>query len=200
LIEIWVQGHVQSLHNVAGLASGHYDIGLTDVGREQARSILRRQYAHEPFDVVFTSDTQRAYETACLIFEGSSIPILQDARLRECDYGDLTGSPRADIEAVRSAALYTPFPNGESYQQVAERMYQFLAQLAAEHDQHRVLLVGHFATVWMCAHWLDGLSLEEAVGSTPARPWRFTLDPHTWQKRLTTQPLDIGPKYKRPRR
>lgn len=184
MIDIWVQGHAQTFHNAAGLASGHRDIALTDAGREQARSVLRRQYASEPFDVVFTSNTQRAYETACLIFEGSSVPIIQDARLRECDYGDLTGCPRADVEAMRSTALYTPFPNGESYQQVAERMCQFLAELAAERDHQRVLLVGHLATVWMCEHWLHGWSLEEAVGSTPARPWRFALEPQTWQRKV----------------
>ena len=184
MIDIWVQGHAQTFHNAAGLASGHFDVGLTDAGREEARSVLRRQYAHEPFDVVFTSDTRRAYETACLIFEGHSMPIIRDARLRECDYGDLTGRPRAVIEAMRLAALCTPFPNGESYQQVAERMCQFLVELAAEHDHQRVLLVGHLATVWMCEHWIHGRPLEEVIGSVPARPWRFSLEPHTWQNLL----------------
>lgn len=187
MIDIWVQGHTQTIHNAAGLVSGHYDIALTEAGREQARSVLRRQYAHEPFDVVFTSDTQRAYETACLIFEGLAIPICQDARLRECDYGDLTGCPRVAMEVVRPDALFTPFPHGESYQQVAERMYQFLVQLAMERDHQQVLLVGHMATVWMCEYWLQGRSLAEAVGSAPARPWRYALEPHTWYQQVRTR-------------
>lgn len=33
MIEIWVQGHAQTIHNVEGLASGHYDVALTDAGR-----------------------------------------------------------------------------------------------------------------------------------------------------------------------
>ena len=183
MIDIWVQGHAPTLHNAAGLASGHYDIALSDAGRERARSVMRDRYANEPFDVVFTSDTQRAYETACLVFEGFTIPIIQDARLRECNYGDLTGCPRSDVDAVRSATIYVPFPNGESYQQVAERMYQFLEQLATERDNQRVLLVGHKATVWMCEHWLRGGTLEKVVGSGPARTGRFVLEPLEWQQR-----------------
>ena len=184
MIDIWVQGHAQTWHNAAGLASGHSDIALTEAGREQARSVRRCQYAHEPFDVVFTSDTQRAHETARLIFKGSSIPIIQDARLRECDYGDLTGRSRSEVAVMRAAALYTPFPNGESYQQVAERMHQFLAQLAAERDHQRVLLVGHLTTVWMCEHWIHDRSLDDVVGSAPAQPWRFALEPQTWPMRV----------------
>lgn len=183
MIDIWVQGHAQTFHNVAGLASGHYDVALTDAGREHARSVLRRQYASIPFDVVFTSDTQRAYETACLIFEGCALPIIRDARLRECDYGDLTGRPRADVEAACPASPYIPFPNGESYQQVAERMYQFLDQLATERDQQRVLLVGHRTTVGMCEHWLQGRPLEDVLGSAPTFTGRFVLEPHEWEWR-----------------
>ena len=183
MIEIWVQGHAQTIHNVEGLACGHYDVALTDAGRARARSVLRRQYASEPFDVVFTSDTQRAYETARLIFEGFAVPIIQGARLRECDYGDLAGRPRAEVEAARSVAPNVPFPNGESYQQVAERMYQFLDELATERDQQRVMLVGHRTTVGMCDYWLQGRPLEEVVEGAPVFTGRFALEPHEWEQR-----------------
>ena len=115
MIDIWFEVHAQTDHNAAGLASGHYDVALTAHGRTQAQSVLRTRYAHLPFDVVFTSDTQRAYDTACLIFAGRPLPILQDPRLRECDYGDFEGRPRAELESARLAALHTPFPKGESY-------------------------------------------------------------------------------------
>ena len=70
MIEIWYERHAQTHDNVVGLASGHRNVALTEVGREQARTILRQKYAEERFDIVFTSDTQRAYETARLVFEG----------------------------------------------------------------------------------------------------------------------------------
>lgn len=176
MIDIWFEVHAETYHNAAGLASGHYDVALTEQGRAHAQSVLRARYAGQPFDRVFTSDTQRAYDTACLICTDRPIPILQDARLRECDYGTFEGRPRAEMEVARASAIFTPFPQGESYVQVAERMRRFLVQLAAEHDGQQVLLVGHAATLWTLEHWLQARPLEAVVGVFPERPWRFTLD------------------------
>ena len=147
MIDIWFEVHAQTDHNVANLASGHYDVALTAHGRAQAHTVLRARYSHLHFDVVFTSDTQRAYDTACLIFADRPLPILRDPRLRECDYGDFEGRPRAEMERARLTALHTPFPNGESYAQVAIRMQSFLTQLAAERDGQHVMLVGHGASM-----------------------------------------------------
>jgi broad specificity phosphatase PhoE len=180
VIDIWFEVHAQTDHNAANLASGHYDVALTAYGRSQAQTILRTRYTDQHFDVVFTSDTQRAYDTACLIFAGRLLPILQDARLRECDYGDFEGRPRTEMERARLAALHMPFPNGESYAQVATRMRSFLMQLAAERDGQHVMLVGHGATLWMLAHWLQQQPLEAVVGVFPERPWHFILNPQYW--------------------
>ena len=175
MIDLWCEVHAQTYHNAAVLASGHYDVALTEQGREDAQTVLRTRYAGQHFDVVFTSDTQRAYDTACLIFAGRLISILQDARLRECDYGTLEGCPRVEMEQARLSAISTPFPQGESYTQVAARMRSFLEQLAAERDGQRVMLVGHAATLWTLEHWLQARPLAEVVGIFPERPWRFVL-------------------------
>ena len=175
MIDIWFEAHAQTYHNAADLASGHYDVALTDHGREHAQSVLRSRYTGQHFDIVFTSDTQRAYDTACLIFAGRPIPILRDARLRECDYGDFEGRPRAEMEMARASAICTPFPRGESYAQVAVRMRSFLMQLAAERDGQQVMLVGHGATLWMLEHWLRARPLAAVVGIFPERPWQYTL-------------------------
>ena len=162
MLDIWFEVHAQTYHNAADLASGHYDVVLTDHGRgEHAQSVLRARYADERFDIVFTSDTRRAYDTACLIFAGRPIPILQDARLRECDYGDFEGRPRAEMEAARLSATCTPFPHGESYGQVAERMRHFGAARRRARWEW-VLLVGHGATLWM---------LETGCGHGRLQPW-----------------------------
>ena len=170
--------HAQTHHNVAGLASGHYDVALTDDGRVYAASVLRERYADQPFDVVFTSDTQRAYDTACLMFMGRALPIVQDARLRECHYGDFQAAPRPEMEAARLSAIDAPFPGGESYVQVTDRMRSFLLDLARERAGQRVMLVGHGATLWTLEHWLKGHDLGTIVraGALPERPWRYLLN------------------------
>jgi broad specificity phosphatase PhoE len=180
MIDIWFEAHAQTYHNAAGIASGHYDVALTDHGRDHAQSILRSRYAGQRFDVVYTSDTQRAYDTACLIFAGRPIPILRDARLRECDYGDFEGRPRAEMEIARPSAIRKPFPQGESYEQVAVRMRSFLEDLAVLRDNQQVMLIGHAATLWMIEHWLQDRPLEIVVGVFPERPWRFAFEPQRW--------------------
>ena len=78
MIDIWCAGHAQTHDNVAGVASGHRDVAMTDKGRNRARTVLRERYANKSFDVVFTSDTQRAYDTARLILERRGIPVVRD--------------------------------------------------------------------------------------------------------------------------
>ena len=100
MIDLWLEMHAQTEHNVHGVASGHYDVALTPFGREQAQTILRERYAHQRYDAACTSNTQRAYDTACLMFADRPLPVLRDVRLRECDYGVYEGRPRAEMEAA----------------------------------------------------------------------------------------------------
>ena len=183
MIDIWLEMHAQTLHNAQGVASGHRDIALSAQGRSQAQTVLRSRYAHQRFDAAYTSNTQRAYDTAHLMFADHPIPIVivQDARLRECDYGVYDGRPRHEMEAARAAAIHTPFPGGESFNQVAERMRGFLRDLAGERDGQTLMLIGHAATLFTLRHLLEGRPLEETVGAWTQRPWRFTLQTHEWR-------------------
>jgi broad specificity phosphatase PhoE len=181
MIDIWFEYHAETHHNAAGLASGHYDVALTDRGRDHAQTVLRARYAAQHFDAAYTSDTQRAYDTARLMTAGRGIPILRDARLRECDYGVFEARPRTEMEAARLSAIHTPYPEGESYRQVAERMRSFLTDLANERDGQCIMIIGHGATLYTLNHWLRRMSLEEAIGDRTDRPWRFELMAERWR-------------------
>ena len=54
-----------------------------------------------------------------------------DARLRECDYGALNGSPVGDLDRVRLDHVDDPFPGGQSYRDVVEATAGFLARPAS---------------------------------------------------------------------
>ena len=91
MVDIWLEMHAQTHHNAEGLASGHYDVALTPYGRTQAQTILRQRYAGQRYDAAYASDTQRAYETASLMF-GSAFTSIS------------TVSPRSNF-AVPAAAI-----------------------------------------------------------------------------------------------
>ena len=129
-------------------------------------------------DVVYASDLGRAVETAELAFGGTGLEVRLDARLRECDYGELNGRPVEEVSAVRLDHLRKPFPGGQSYSDVVEQTRALLADLQALHDGRLVLLIGHSANLWALRHLLRGTPLEELVAA-PFRwqeGWRFRLE------------------------
>jgi broad specificity phosphatase PhoE len=124
---------------------------------------------------VFASDLGRAVETAEIAFRDSGIPIHYDARLRECNYGELNGMPRAKLEKERSQRIEVPYPGGESYRDVAGRVRDFLDDLASEYEGKRVVVVGHSATRWALDHLLNGTPLEDLVGAVEWQAgWTYT--------------------------
>ena len=178
LITIYYQGHAQTLDMVHGVASGHSDTALSDYGREQAAADYRARYDGINFDAAYTSDMSRAYDTAKLMLNGEPIRITKDARLRECDYGDMTGGPRAEIEAMRAEHLREPFPNGESYAQVIERMSRFVAHLTRTEQGKTLLIVGHFATYLALEHIANGVPPETALKSKSHGRGVYVLRPN----------------------
>lgn len=92
--------HATSVDNEAGLASGWFDVALSTTGEEQARLLgVRRHDDH--LTSVYCSDRTRSFHTAKIAFADRPFPIVRDARLRECNYGDLTRQPISEIEQRR---------------------------------------------------------------------------------------------------
>jgi probable phosphoglycerate mutase len=158
------ESHATSLDNEAGLASGWFDVALSPTGEDQARQLGTRRRSDE-LTAVFCSDLIRAVRTAELAFADRDLPIVQDARLRECDYGALTRHPASDIEERRSRHVATPFPNGESYEQVVTRVSAWLAEARATFAGRTVLVIGHRATFYALEHLLRDIPLRDAVSS-----------------------------------
>jgi len=167
MVEIAFESHSTSLDNEKHLSSGWNDVELSLLGIEQARDLGERR-KDEKFDAIFCSDLQRSYKTAELAF-GNKFPIIQDQRLRECNYGDLTQKPSSLVNPEKSKRIKVPFPNGESYEQTSRRMKDFLKDLVKNYDGKRVMIIGHRATQYGLEHWIKGISLEEAI---PA-PWKW---------------------------
>src|SRR5207245_9439562 len=85
-IELVFETHSITEDNERGIATGWLGGALSPRGRELASELGRRR-REDGIAAVFTSDLARAVETARIAFAGTSIPIHEDARLRECNYG-----------------------------------------------------------------------------------------------------------------
>lgn len=69
--------------------------------------------------------------------------IIQDERLRECNYGDFNGTSAEDFKDRIEEYIVTPFPNGESYKDVETRLASFVNFLKDKFDGKHIAIVAH---------------------------------------------------------
>jgi len=171
MITIIFESHGATFDNENHLSSGWFDAELSPLGKKQAKELGER-YKNEKFDAIFCSDLQRSYKTAKtaeIAFERRDFEIIKDKRLRECDYGDFTKHSSEKVEAEKGKRIIEPFPNGETYEQTAERMKSFLEDLLKNYDGKKVMIIGHRATQYGLEHWINGAPLKEIV----IKPWKW---------------------------
>jgi broad specificity phosphatase PhoE len=164
--------HSTTTDNQDHVATGWLPGELSESGREQAAK-LGEQVADKHFDVVFCSDLRRAIDSAQLGF-GNKYKIIQDKRLRECNYGDMNGKSHTFKDSMEDF-VDMPFPNGESYKDVEKRMADFLQFLKQNYDGKQVAIVAHQAPQLALDVLLKG------------RTWQQAID-EDWRKIKTWQP------------
>jgi broad specificity phosphatase PhoE len=130
--------HGETEWNRDGRFQGHADPPLTDLGRTQA-GVLAELLDDEALDALYSSDLSRARETAEIVGARLSLPVEQDARLREIDVGSWQGLTQADIDGREW--------DGESYEQHRYRVLEALRQVADRHPDGRILVVAHGGTL-----------------------------------------------------
>ncbi|HJP88090.1 MAG TPA: histidine phosphatase family protein [Candidatus Limnocylindrales bacterium] len=175
-VQVVYETHSITTDNEAGIATGWLPGELSQAGREAALGLGERR-RDDGIDAIYVSDLARALETVSIAFDGSGIPVVVDARLRECNYGELNGAPVATLDLERLAHVQAPWPGGESYADVVARTRELLADLRREHDGERVLLVAHSANRWALQHLLLDGSLDELIAAPfEWQPgWEFEL-------------------------
>ncbi len=155
--------------NEAGKCSGWKEAKLTKLGKERAIN-LGKLRKNTKMDIIFTSDLERAIDTAKLAFP--EIKHIQDERLRECNYGDLEGKDKALV--VYEEHVDTPFPSGESLKDVEKRVRNFIEFLKENYEGKTVGIIAHRATQLAFEVITKNISWEEANKND----WRKTKD---WQ-------------------
>ena len=157
--------HGTTIDNEKGVSSGWSDAGLSASGVRQSKAlgaIIDRE-----FSAVFCSDLKRAVDSAQLTFDGK-FKIIQDSRLRECNYGDYNGKPSDIVEPMQEGHIIERFPNGESYEDVEKRVKDFVDFLKKNYDGKSVAIVSHKAPQLALEVLLNGKSWENAF----SEDWR----------------------------
>ena len=165
--------HGTTTDNEQGKSTGWNQGELSELGERQ-NITLKEQIKNEEYDIVFCSDLKRAVESAKTVFGDRDIQIIQDRRLRECDYGDLNGADEAALNPYDPVKM--KFPNGESYIDVEKRIRSFLKDLLVKYPDKHVAIVAHKAPQLALDVVINGKSWQQAI----AEDWR-NKEPKEWK-------------------
>jgi broad specificity phosphatase PhoE len=149
--------HGRTTANAAGELLGRRDPELDEAGRTQAGAIGA---ALSGADRVISSPLARCRQTAAAI----GLPVEIDERLIELDYGELEGTPVAEVPAGTWAAWradtsWRP-PGGESLDDLAGRVWPALDDLLQEAASADIVVVSHVSPVKAAIAWSLGVGIE----------------------------------------
>lgn len=143
--------HGETAWNALGRIQGHTDIGLNDNGRAQAQQVAKA-LGGEALDAIYSSDLQRAWQTAQAIAAVTAAPLHAEPGLRERCFGSFEGSSFAQIAQQQPQAAelwrkrdvqFAPPDGGESLLQLQARIAAAVQRVAAAHIGEHIALVAH---------------------------------------------------------
>lgn len=162
--------HGTTYDNASGKCSGWKQVELNELGKEQAIN-LGKVMQDIKFDAIYTSDLIRAIDSANLAWP--NLEKIQDARLRECNYGDYDGEDKSFV--IYENYIDKSFPKGESLKDVEKRILSFINDIKIKHDGKTIAIVAHRA---------PQLALEVL---TKDITWKDAIE-NDWRKRKAWQP------------
>ncbi|MBL9117549.1 MAG: histidine phosphatase family protein [Verrucomicrobiaceae bacterium] len=138
----------EAYHQVFG--GSRIDMGLSPLGLRQGQAVAEAMSAR-PVDAVYSSPMLRVKQTMqpFLQVHGSQ-PIVMDG-LREIDFGVWTGHRWPQVQETFGVSAYdwleimetTGIPEGETAQQLMERVAPCLQQILGDHPQQSVAVYCH---------------------------------------------------------
>jgi probable phosphoglycerate mutase len=168
---------------------GHTDIGLSALGHEQSRRLARR-LAREPIQALYSSDLQRAAQSATPLAEMLGLPLRTTPLLREVGFGAWEGLTISEVEAGwpdeyaawrEDSVGYRP-PDGERIEELQQRSLAAVAEILTAHPGESVAIFAHGGSVKSILCSLMGF---------PLSIWRRLRVDNTSISRLLFSP--VGP-------
>lgn len=149
--------HGETEWNAARRIQGHSNSALSPLGRRQALAVAER-LSGMPIEALYSSDLERALETAAPLAARLGLTVQPLSELREKGYGDWEGLTEAEVIAVDAEGwrryhvlreINYPIPGGETWQQVQTRIVASLRRILAAHPgpDETVAIVGHGASL-----------------------------------------------------
>lgn len=165
-MDIVIFRHGQTDWNVEGRLQGSTNIPLNELGQLQAKALALRLSRFE-FDLIISSDLDRAMDTAKSLLSHQNCKIEADIRLREIGLGDAEGMTITEVKKKYNIENFRDynFPGREDTISIGLRVNQLIRELYSA-GYKSVALSSHGGVVW---NWLRLWTNEvEHVANTDA--------------------------------
>ena len=144
--------HGQTEWNASGRYQGQSNVALSELGHRQAEC-LADHFPVANLDALYSSDLDRARETAECVATKFGVPVRLETAFRELSFGDWEGLTYQHISTKwpkEANHLFTApdvlqIPNGETFQELQKRALDKINILCREHIDKTVAVFAHGA-------------------------------------------------------
>lgn len=154
-MNLYLTRHGETDWNVSSRIQGQTDTPLNETGVRQAKELAERLLEEKPeIAKIYTSRQKRAYQTAKIAAEKLQAEVVVKDGLEEISFGKWEGYTWKQVKELFSEEYeewhenrrYKVPPEGESYQQLLERLVPALQEISRE-EKEDVLVVTHSAVI-----------------------------------------------------
>jgi alpha-ribazole phosphatase len=172
---IYLVRHGETQWNRDARIQGQLDIPLNEEGIKQAR-LLAKRFVKVDLDAIYASDLSRAINTAEIVAGVKGLSVEAAPQFREIDFGLWQGMTWQEIdkeypESRRQMEISPETahpPKGESWSDVADRVFKGLDDIAGKWPEGNVMVVSHGGSSRMAICRILDISL--------AKRWKLRMD------------------------
>jgi len=138
---------------------------LSSEGERQIKEALER-IKKEKIDIIYASDITRAKQTAEIVAGAIGVDIILDPRLRDINFGIYHGKTQEEFYSfvTNQEERFTKAPEkGESWNDIRERLIDFLKDIEKKYKNKNILLVSHGDPIWLLMGMALGIDDKELL-------------------------------------
>lgn len=150
MTRIYLIRHAEAEGNLYRRAQGHWNGKITARGKKQIDALAKR-FEGLQIDALYSSDLDRAVETAGAIRRGRELELKTSARLREVCMGVWEGRPWGELQqlwpeqmrAFNNDPASWHVPESEDFYEAQRRITEAVMDVAAENEGGTAVIVSH---------------------------------------------------------
>lgn len=186
MAKIFIFRHGETSDNKYHDFSGWHQISLDPAGIQEAKRI-GEQLKNEKVSKAYQSDLIRSQETLRFVLNGyhQGFEIITDPRIKERDYGNLTGLDKDELEMkdpqhfkLWHRSYDVPPPGGESIKDVEKRVLDFLKDVIPTWKKDDIIFISaHGNSIRPMRRFFEHISIDEMCSYeyTPGKIYEYNI-------------------------